>query len=101
MRFLSACLIPGPLIRSDIKKLNQEVVVLDDDPTGTQTMHDTVVLTERTLEALSAATEDSAPTVFVMHNSRSMSHQRASTEPGNWARTGAGLLTNQAALRRH
>ena len=68
---------PLPAIRSEIKNLNQKVVVLDDDPTGTQTVHDTTVLTEWTVEAMTGVLENPSPAVFVMHNSRSMTPPRA------------------------
>jgi uncharacterized protein YgbK (DUF1537 family) len=48
----------------------RKVVVLDDDPTGTQTVHDLPVLTEWTPEALAAAWEEAETTFYVLTNSR-------------------------------
>lgn len=51
---------------------NQKVVVLDDDPTGTQTVHGIDVLTEWTVDTLAAALSDARPCFFVLTNSRSL-----------------------------
>ncbi|NIV30071.1 MAG: hydroxyacid dehydrogenase [Anaerolineae bacterium] len=48
----------------------RKVVVLDDDPTGTQTVHDLPVLTEWTPEALVAAWDGTATAFYVLTNSR-------------------------------
>ncbi|WP_233215344.1 hypothetical protein [Rhodopirellula bahusiensis] len=34
-----------PEIREELERTNRKIVVLDDDPTGTQTVYDTPVLT--------------------------------------------------------
>jgi uncharacterized protein YgbK (DUF1537 family) len=47
-----------------------KVVVLDDDPTGTQTVHGLPVLTEWTPEALVQAWDEADTTFFVLTNSR-------------------------------
>lgn len=48
----------------------RKVVVLDDDPTGTQTVHRLPVLTEWTPEALKAAWDEAETTFYVLTNSR-------------------------------
>jgi len=48
----------------------RKVVVLDDDPTGTQTVHGLPVLTEWTPEALAGAWEEAETTFYVLTNSR-------------------------------
>ncbi|MEM7797573.1 MAG: four-carbon acid sugar kinase family protein [Chloroflexota bacterium] len=68
---------PMPEIRQVIRSLNQKVVVLDDDPTGTQTVHDVAVLTAWSDEMIEIEMADPSPAVFVMHNSRSMTTGRA------------------------
>uniref|UniRef100_A0A2N9EI94 Four-carbon acid sugar kinase nucleotide binding domain-containing protein n=1 Tax=Fagus sylvatica TaxID=28930 RepID=A0A2N9EI94_FAGSY len=65
----------------DIQKLNQNsktLVVLDDDPTGTQTVHDIEVLTEWTIESLIAQFRKSPKCFFILTNSRSLSSEKAS-----------------------
>ncbi len=54
------------------------VVVLDDDPTGTQTVHGVPVLTEWTTEALVHELQSDGQVFYVLTNSRSLpSHQAA------------------------
>lgn len=48
------------------------VVALDDDPTGTQTMHGIWVLTSWEIPELRAALADDEPALYVLTNSRSM-----------------------------
>jgi uncharacterized protein YgbK (DUF1537 family) len=57
----------------DIRKaLTRKVIVLDDDPTGTQTVHSIPVYTTWTVEALSRALREIPPCVYVLTNSRSL-----------------------------
>ncbi|MBZ0298561.1 MAG: hydroxyacid dehydrogenase, partial [Anaerolineae bacterium] len=63
---------PLPAVRAALAERNQKVVVLDDDPTGTQTVHDVPVLTEWSAETLTAEFKDPGSAVFVLTNSRSM-----------------------------
>ena len=46
--------------------------MLDDDPTGTQTVHDIYVLTEWSVEALTAELQTDAPAFYILTNSRSL-----------------------------
>ncbi|XP_059453549.1 uncharacterized protein LOC132184080 isoform X2 [Corylus avellana] len=66
----------------DIQRLNQNnsktLVVLDDDPTGTQTVHDIEVLTEWTVESLIAQFRKNPRCFFILTNSRSLSSEKAS-----------------------
>ena len=61
------------LLEKERKDFNRKILVLDDDPTGTQTVHDVPVVTdweEETIEEIFAM-ED--PMVFILTNSRSFS----------------------------
>jgi uncharacterized protein YgbK (DUF1537 family) len=49
------------------------VVVLDDDPTGTQTMHDVPVLTTWPVDLLRAELANNLPAFYILTNSRSRS----------------------------
>ena len=62
-----------PHIQALLRETNQKVFVLDDDPTGTQTVHDTVVLTEWTVPALVRELESADPVCYILTNSRSVS----------------------------
>ena len=59
-------------IQRRVRTSGRKVVVLDDDPTGTQTVHDLWVLTRWTTQALRFALAEPSPTFFVLTNSRSL-----------------------------
>ncbi|TKY44805.1 oxidoreductase YgbJ [Spatholobus suberectus] len=62
-----------------LKEGNSKIlVVLDDDPTGTQTVHDIEVLTEWTIESLIEQFRKSPKCFFILTNSRSLSSEKAS-----------------------
>lgn len=58
-----------PLLKEQIRR---KVVVLDDDPTGTQTVHGIPVLTEWSLPALQAELANELPCFYLLTNSRSL-----------------------------
>ena len=53
------------------------VAVLDDDPTGTQTVHDLWVITRWTREALLSVMSENSPVFYVLTNSRSLPQDQA------------------------
>ncbi len=55
-----------------------KIIVLDDDPTGSQTVHGCLLLTRWDIATLKEALVDSAPLFFVLTNTRGMSAERAS-----------------------
>src|SRR5439155_17973178 len=61
-----------PAIRNAVAASRRKVVVLDDDPTGTQTVHGVPVLTEWPVEALRAELADELQAFFILTNSRSL-----------------------------
>ncbi|MGQ9787305.1 MAG: four-carbon acid sugar kinase family protein, partial [Anaerolineae bacterium] len=66
-----------PEIRKLVRESRRKVVVLDDDPTGTQTVHNIPVLTEWSIEALCTELESELPAFYILTNSRSLSHAEA------------------------
>lgn len=50
-----------------------KIIVLDDDPTGSQTVHSCLLLTRWDIETLKQGLTDSAPLFFVLTNTRGMS----------------------------
>lgn len=64
-------------IKSMIADSRRKMVVLDDDPTGTQTVHDVSVLTEWTIPLLQAELESDANVFYILTNSRSLSQGAA------------------------
>ncbi|MCS6849374.1 MAG: four-carbon acid sugar kinase family protein [Anaerolineae bacterium] len=61
-----------PEIRRRLRQSGQKVVVLDDDPTGTQTVHDIPVLTEWSVESLRAELANDLPACYILTNSRAL-----------------------------
>jgi uncharacterized protein YgbK (DUF1537 family) len=66
-----------PTIREEIARSGRRLVVLDDDPTGTQTSHGVLVVTEWSEEELAGALRESHPAIFVLTNSRSLHEAEA------------------------
>lgn len=54
-----------------------KIIVLDDDPTGSQTVHGCLLLTRWDVETLKAALNDAAPLFFVLTNTRGMGAKQA------------------------
>jgi len=66
-----------PAIQHEIAQNPTSVVVLDDDPTGTQTVHDIPVLTNWNLQAIIDEFERKTPLFYLLTNSRSLPTIRA------------------------
>jgi uncharacterized protein YgbK (DUF1537 family) len=54
-----------------------KIIVLDDDPTGSQTVHGCLLLTRWDVPTLNEGLADSAPLFFVLTNTRGLSAERA------------------------
>jgi len=63
---------PLPAIRAAVRAADEMLVVLDDDPTGTQSVHGISVLTEWSIDMLRAELDSTMPAVYLPTNSRSM-----------------------------
>lgn len=61
-----------PQLQAQVRAAGEKVVVLDDDPTGTQTVHGVPVLTEWSIEALCREFETDLAAFFLLTNSRSL-----------------------------
>jgi uncharacterized protein YgbK (DUF1537 family) len=57
--------------------MNPKIIVLDDDPTGSQTVHSCLLLTRWDVATLKTALADAAPLFFVLTNTRGMEASRA------------------------
>lgn len=66
-----------PEIQRIISESGDKVVVLDDDPTGTQTVHDVSVLTGWSVDVLVQELHNPSPAMFVLTNTRSMPTEQA------------------------
>jgi uncharacterized protein YgbK (DUF1537 family) len=78
------------VIRERRAARRERLLVLDDDPTGTQSVHGVPVLTEWSSEVLAGALRD-ASTVFVLTNSRSMAEPDAVMVSREIAERGAAI----------
>jgi uncharacterized protein YgbK (DUF1537 family) len=68
---------PQPAIAAALRARQEKVVVLDDDPTGTQTVHGIPVLTEWSVPALRTELANDLPVCFLLTNSRSLPLRQA------------------------
>ncbi|TGV02593.1 four-carbon acid sugar kinase family protein [Flavivirga rizhaonensis] len=60
------------------KELNRTCIVIDDDPTGNQTVYDIPLLTSWDLETLIDEFKKETPVFFLLTNSRSLSQKKSS-----------------------
>lgn len=65
-------------IRKLIEQNSKTLIVLDDDPTGTQTVHDIEVLTEWNVDSLVEQFNKRPKCFFILTNSRSLDSEKAS-----------------------
>ncbi|MGI5173738.1 hydroxyacid dehydrogenase [Treponema sp. OMZ 840] len=61
------------LLQKEVQKNNRKIVVLDDDPTGVQTVHDVSVYTRWDKESITAGFLEKNPLFYILTNSRSLS----------------------------
>ena len=66
-----------PSIQKALNRSSYKIVVLDDDPTGTQTVRDIPVLTTWSVTALETELSGEFPAFFILTNSRSLTEQAA------------------------
>ena len=57
--------------------MNPKIIVLDDDPTGSQTVHSCLLLTRWDVATLKTALADDAPLFFILTNTRGLEAARA------------------------
>lgn len=90
-----------PEIQAQLAAGDRTLVVLDDDPTGTQTVHDVAVLTEWSVDALSRELARRDPVFFVLTNSRSLpldGAQALNSEVGRNLREASRLAGRDVAV---
>ena len=63
------------LLGKEIKANHQKIVVLDDDPTGVQTVHDVSVYTDWTVESIREGFAEENKVFYILTNSRGMTEQ--------------------------
>ncbi|MDR4945324.1 four-carbon acid sugar kinase family protein [Neobacillus cucumis] len=58
------------LLAEALKNLNKKIIVLDDDPTGVQTVHDISVFTDWSVESIEQGFKEEQSMFFILTNSR-------------------------------
>ncbi|HSK86594.1 MAG TPA: four-carbon acid sugar kinase family protein [Rubrobacter sp.] len=88
--------VPNALerIRRKIGESGRRLALLDDDPTGTQTVHGVPVLTTWSVEDLRWALEQPSSTFYILTNSRSFPEEEA-------ARMNCEISVNLACSHEH
>ncbi len=57
--------------------MQPKIIALDDDPTGSQTVHSCLLLTRWDVATLKRGLEDASPIFFILTNTRAMDAERA------------------------
>lgn len=65
------------LLNTELTDSPDKIIVLDDDPTGTQTVHDVPVYTDWSKQTIEQVFTDSSKLVYILTNSRSFSEVRS------------------------
>lgn len=58
------------MIENELKNLNKKIIVLDDDPTGVQTVHGISVYTDWSLDSITKGFQEDNSMFFILTNSR-------------------------------
>jgi uncharacterized protein YgbK (DUF1537 family) len=90
-----------PRIQAAVKDSRRTLVVLDDDPTGTQTVHGIPVLTEWSEASLRAELQSGLPAFYILTNSRSLplaDAQKLNAEIGDHLRAAAEATGQRFAV---
>ncbi|MGL6138630.1 MAG: four-carbon acid sugar kinase family protein, partial [Planktothrix sp.] len=57
--------------------MRPKIIVLDDDPTGSQTVHSCLLLTQWDVETLRLGLADQSPIFFILTNTRALTPDQA------------------------
>lgn len=86
-----------PYIQAQLKAMERKIVVLDDDPTGTQTVHGVPVLTTWTVDAIAYEFSQSTDVFYILTNSRSLTAE-AANDLGRLIGTNLAQAAKQAGV---
>ena len=64
------------LLRQEVSKNHRKIVVLDDDPTGVQTVHDVSVFTDWSEESIRKGFEENRRLFYILTNSRGLTREQ-------------------------
>lgn len=72
------------LLRQEIDASDVKFIVLDDDPTGVQTVHDVSVYTDWSVESIRSGLMEPGKVFYILTNSRGLTaEQTTAVPPGN------------------
>jgi uncharacterized protein YgbK (DUF1537 family) len=77
---------PLPAIRAALARSGRSFGVLDDDPTGTQTVHDALVVTNWTEDVLAEALAEARSFFYILTNTRALAEPEAAARAAMAAR---------------
>lgn len=75
------------LWQEEVSNLNKQIVVLDDDPTGVQTVHDISVFTNWDKDSIKEGFQENTSLFYILTNSRSMTESETEQTHKEIART--------------
>jgi uncharacterized protein YgbK (DUF1537 family) len=87
-----------PVIRNQVTASRRTIVVLDDDPTGTQTVHDVPVLTTWSVAAIARELRGPGRAFYILTNSRSLTREAACALGGTIGRNLAQAAQQTGAV---
>lgn len=67
------------LLVQNKQRMQPKIIVLDDDPTGSQTVHSCLLLTRWDVDTLKLGLADQSPIFFILTNTRSLTPEQAAT----------------------
>ena len=67
-------------LAAELKNFSRKVIVLDDDPTGVQTVNNISVYTDWTVDSIAAGFAETNPMFFILTNSRAFSADKTRAE---------------------
>jgi uncharacterized protein YgbK (DUF1537 family) len=76
-----------PEIHDSLIESKKTIVVLDDEPTGTQTLFDVPVITDLTPNTIKDAIDEAPPVLFLLTNSRSLNEEQTNALHQNLGET--------------
>lgn len=75
------------LLQEEVEQSDKKIVVLDDDPTGVQTVHDISVFTNWDEASIKEGFKEDKPLFYILTNSRSMTEDRTTQVHNDIAQT--------------
>ena len=77
------------MLQTELRRLDRKIVVLDDDPTGVQTVHDVSVYTDWSPESIAAGFAEPGSMFFILTNSRGLTADQSAALHRDIARRAA------------